>query len=270
MYCEEYVLRVLCVSRGSVLRILPVLPSISCFSTAGTYLPGVPYCSYSQYTTLSSWAFLSTRIMWAFSVLAIFWPPVLQYSQDSDYELFWSIYYCENYIYSERQETYFGGVYFVCAESFLLSRSQSIMSQPRPRATFHTYVYAASIKLMVASHLSRINIHFDQYTLFYVIEMVPHYFHKQQYIVCPQKYVCVLHINDEWMQLLMVLRNNVTGVQVFHTSVFSFSRHPPRHLPEGNLVPCITGSENNECNFRPKRFQTTHQVSLVYWGRLLL
>ena len=36
---REYVLRVLSVSRGSVNRIFSVLPSSSCFDTAGTYLP---------------------------------------------------------------------------------------------------------------------------------------------------------------------------------------------------------------------------------------
>ena len=189
MYCEEYVLRVLCVSRGSVLRILPVLPSISCFSTAGTYLPGVPYCSYCQYT-LSSWAF---------SVLAIFWPPVLQYSPCSDYELFSSICYFLYYgisvktivSYPERQETFILREYMLYVLDLYSVGHKSIMSQPRPHATFHTYVHAASIGLIAASHLSRINIHFYQYTLFYIIEMIPHYFHKQQYTVCPKKSVCV-------------------------------------------------------------------------------
>ena len=37
---------------------------------------------------------------------------------------------------------YFEGIYFVCAD-LLLSRSQNMMSQPRPHATFHTYVYGA-------------------------------------------------------------------------------------------------------------------------------
>ena len=60
---------------------------------------GLPYCSYSRYT-LSSWAF---------SVLAICWPPVLQYFQDSDYELFLSIFYSVsvNFVFPpERQKTY--------------------------------------------------------------------------------------------------------------------------------------------------------------------
>ena len=74
---REYILRVLVVFLGSVLRILPVLPSISVLGTASTactrfctahtpsthsqYL-GLQYCSYSQYS------------------LAVFRPPVLQYS----------------------------------------------------------------------------------------------------------------------------------------------------------------------------------------------
>ena len=46
------------------------------------------------------------------------------------------------------------------------------------------------------------------YSLFHIIIvliiMIPHYFHKQRYIGCPQKYVCVLHvINDGGMQLLL-------------------------------------------------------------------
>ena len=60
------------------------------------------YCSYSQYNTLSSGPSqyslhiglrtahtqYNTLSSWAFSVLTTYWPPVLQYSQYSDYELF--------------------------------------------------------------------------------------------------------------------------------------------------------------------------------------
>ena len=67
------------------------------------------------------------------------------------------------------------------------------MSQPRPHATltFCTCVYAASIELIAASHVQ------DQHpltgTLFdtIVVVTIPHYFHRQQYVVCAEKYVCV-------------------------------------------------------------------------------
>ena len=69
---------------------------------------GVPYCSYSQYT-LSSWAF---------SGLTMYWPPVLQYSQYSDYGLFSSIFYCVCEVFFCTQSTkkhIFSEMYFVCA-----------------------------------------------------------------------------------------------------------------------------------------------------------
>ena len=56
------------------------------------------YCGYKRTNLPMLSAFgtahtLVTLSIWAFSVLAIFWPPVLQYSQYSDYDLFSSIIY---------------------------------------------------------------------------------------------------------------------------------------------------------------------------------
>ena len=75
--------------RGSALKIFSVLQvfRVSILLLLRVHIFAcileLPYCSYSQYT-LSSWAF---------SVLTIYWPPVLQYSQYSDNELFSSIFY---------------------------------------------------------------------------------------------------------------------------------------------------------------------------------
>ena len=80
------------------------------------------------------------------------------------------------------------------------------MSQPRPHATFCTDVYAASIELIAARHLFRNNAHLPVPSLEIIVVlkvMIPHYFHKQQHVVCPQKYLCVLHINHGWMQLVL-------------------------------------------------------------------
>ena len=65
--------------------------------------------------------------------------------------------------YPERQEIpgiYFARPCFVCAGFY--SADHKVlpgMSQPRPHATFGTYVYTASNGLIAASHLFRINIH---------------------------------------------------------------------------------------------------------------
>ena len=70
--------------------------------------------------------------------------------------------------YPERQQTFILGGYILYVELWMLpSRSQSIKSKPRPRATLWTYIYAASIELIVASHVFRINIPLPVYPLPY-------------------------------------------------------------------------------------------------------
>ena len=101
------------------MRILPVL-QIFRVSIPGTFLPVL-----SGFGTAHT---LITLSIWAFSALAIFRPPVLHYSQYSDLSV-------KPSCYPEHQETFIlGSIY--CVRCTLLSRSQSIMAQPRPRAIF--------------------------------------------------------------------------------------------------------------------------------------
>ena len=118
---------------------------------------------------------------------------------------------------SAKKHLFCGNVFCMCW--ILLSRSQSIMSQPRPRATFCTYVYAASIGLIAASHLFRIKTHLPVYPLLYYCSsddptLLPQTaVHSLSSKIC----VCVLHvINDGWAQLLCSSKQ--TGVQVLQTT----------------------------------------------------
>ena len=120
------------VFRGSILRVHTFACSL-----------GVPFCSYSRYSQYLG--LLSTHYIWAFSVLAVFWPPVLQYSQYSDCErnsvlrvLGASI--CETFMLplALRNVCFWGKFIYLVEYSmccFVLSRSQSPISQPRPPAT---------------------------------------------------------------------------------------------------------------------------------------
>ena len=93
-------------------------PSLSCFGTTGTYLPVLSGLGDTAHT-------LITHSIWAFSVLAIFQPPVLYYSQYSDYDLG----------YPEHREKHILAGY-MCMHYILLSRPRSTVAQPRPHATF--------------------------------------------------------------------------------------------------------------------------------------
>ena len=97
-------------------------PSISCFDAAGTYLSVLSgFRTDSQYT-LSSWAFSVT----------IYWPPVLQFYQYSDYELFSSIFYSVSVttfsVPRASSDIFFGGNVF-CMYWILISWSQSRMRE---------------------------------------------------------------------------------------------------------------------------------------------
>ena len=120
----------------------------------------------------------------------------------------------------ERQETFILWEYILYEPNF---------TQPFT-VRCRNLVDAASIGLIAAGHLLRINNHLPIYPISTsVAARIPHYFYKQQYIVCPQKVVCV------FLSYLLFQ----TGVQVCRTSIISFLRHPPRHLPEGILLQYI-------------------------------
>ena len=63
--------------------------------------------------------------------------------------------------YPEREEIFILREYFFVCAGFYSAGHKVLpgMSQPRPRTTFFTYVYAASVGLIAASHLCRIKIH---------------------------------------------------------------------------------------------------------------
>ena len=87
-------------------------PSISCFDTSGTY-----FSVLSGFRTAHTLCYLS---IWAFSILAIcavlalFWPPVLQYAQYSHYELFSSIFLRNLYFTVSAKKCIFCGNIIMC------------------------------------------------------------------------------------------------------------------------------------------------------------
>ena len=161
------------------------------------------YCSYSPYSQYVG--LLSTRNLWAASTPIIF--SVLELRFDLEHLSLWNLYL---FTLSTKKHLFWGDIYCIC--SILLSRSQNIMAQPRPQA-FFLYLRLRRIHWTYrASHLFRItnNIYFPvPYLYGIIVILIPHKFRKQYiYIVCPQKYVtlCVIHVNDGWIQLLLLNR----------------------------------------------------------------
>ena len=100
-YCE-YSLKLLCTAG------IACTPRGSCFGTTGTYLPVLSGFGTAHNTLIAV-------SIWFFSVVTIFSPPVLYYSQYSDYGSFSSIYLWSLLMlpWAPRKK-YFGGIYVVC------------------------------------------------------------------------------------------------------------------------------------------------------------
>ena len=97
------------------------------------------------------------------------------------------------YVYftlSAKKHLFCGNIFCMCW--ILLSRSQSIVSQPRPRVPFCAHVYAASIGgLIAASHLFRINIHLlPVHPLYYCSSNYPKLLLPQTASVLKNRCVC--------------------------------------------------------------------------------
>ena len=140
----------------------------------------------------------------------------------------------------EHQESFILGGYICtryCICCILLSRSQNIMAQPRPQATF---LYSRLRRIhwtYRASHLFRINIHLPvPYSYGFVVVMTPQLFRKQYSL--SSKIACVF-FTLRWVDT--AINTTSKKVQDFIRVLFrSYATHSPRHLPEGNLVGIYT------------------------------
>ena len=130
---DEYVLRVLSVSRGSVLRVHNCLYSkYFVFRYCGYIFAcalGVPYCSHSQY---------SHSVVGPSQHSQYIEPPVLQYSQYSDHEEFSSIYRMKYlwYLYftlSAKKHSFCRNVFWMCWILFTQSATKYYVSTSSSR-----------------------------------------------------------------------------------------------------------------------------------------
>ena len=128
--------------------------------------------------------------------------------------------------YAEREETFIlreYNLYQVCAGVYSVGHKVSCRNLDLSQLFVLTYVYAASIRLIAASHLYRIKIHLPVHPLlFYCSSNDPALLPQTAvHSISSKMCVCVLHgINDGWTQLLCSSKR--TGVQVLQTkSIFS-------------------------------------------------